>query len=99
VSTEALQDQQPCGNTIVETPEKGRKDTVIRQLLVEVCGLLSLLAQKSNNNNFMLHSNSCCMIKVFHFSHDSSNNGLCDCNSACFYRRSIDKSHTGQESP
>ncbi|NWS77565.1 A2MG protein, partial [Crotophaga sulcirostris] len=35
VTTEALQDQQPCGNTIVETPEKGRKDTVIRQLLVE----------------------------------------------------------------
>uniref|UniRef100_A0A8C0IJM0 Alpha-2-macroglobulin n=1 Tax=Bubo bubo TaxID=30461 RepID=A0A8C0IJM0_BUBBB len=42
VSTEALQNQQPCGNVIVETPEKGRKDTVIRQLLVEVCGLLSL---------------------------------------------------------
>uniref|UniRef100_A0A8C8E7Y2 Alpha-2-macroglobulin n=1 Tax=Otus sunia TaxID=257818 RepID=A0A8C8E7Y2_9STRI len=39
VSTEALQNQQPCGNAIVETPEKGRKDTVIRQLLVEVCGL------------------------------------------------------------
>ncbi|NWR62659.1 A2MG protein, partial [Bucorvus abyssinicus] len=35
VSTEALQNPQPCGNTIVETPEKGRKDTVIRQLLVE----------------------------------------------------------------
>uniref|UniRef100_A0A8C8AG84 Alpha-2-macroglobulin n=1 Tax=Otus sunia TaxID=257818 RepID=A0A8C8AG84_9STRI len=35
VSTEALQNQQPCGNIIVETPEKGRKDTVIRQLLVE----------------------------------------------------------------
>ncbi|NWI69983.1 A2MG protein, partial [Todus mexicanus] len=35
VSTEALQNQQPCGNTIVETPEKGQKDTVIRQLLVE----------------------------------------------------------------
>ncbi|XP_009892446.1 PREDICTED: alpha-2-macroglobulin-like [Charadrius vociferus] len=35
VSTEALQNQQPCGNTIVETPEKGGKDTVIRQLLVE----------------------------------------------------------------
>uniref|UniRef100_A0A663LVS4 Alpha-2-macroglobulin n=1 Tax=Athene cunicularia TaxID=194338 RepID=A0A663LVS4_ATHCN len=33
VSTEALQNQQPCGNAIVETPEKGRKDTVIRQLL------------------------------------------------------------------
>ncbi|NXD67621.1 A2MG protein, partial [Eolophus roseicapillus] len=35
VSTEALQNKQPCGNAIVETPEKGRKDTVIRQLLVE----------------------------------------------------------------
>uniref|UniRef100_A0A8C9LG75 Alpha-2-macroglobulin n=1 Tax=Pavo cristatus TaxID=9049 RepID=A0A8C9LG75_PAVCR len=43
VSTEALQNQQPCGNTIVETPEKGRKDTVIRQLLVEVCGLCFIL--------------------------------------------------------
>ncbi|XP_009681138.1 alpha-2-macroglobulin isoform X1 [Struthio camelus] len=39
VSTEALQDQQPCGNAIVETPEKGRKDTVIRQLLVEPEGI------------------------------------------------------------
>ncbi|XP_052557719.1 alpha-2-macroglobulin isoform X5 [Tympanuchus pallidicinctus] len=39
VSTEALQNQQPCGNTIVETPEKGRKDTVIRQLLVEPEGV------------------------------------------------------------
>ncbi|NXM59456.1 A2MG protein, partial [Illadopsis cleaveri] len=38
VTTEALQNQQPCGNNIVETPEKGRKDTVIRQLLVEVRG-------------------------------------------------------------
>ncbi|XP_027487299.1 alpha-2-macroglobulin-like [Corapipo altera] len=35
VSTEALQNQQPCGNAVVETPEKGQKDTVIRQLLVE----------------------------------------------------------------
>ncbi|NWH75166.1 A2MG protein, partial [Piaya cayana] len=35
VTTEALQNQQPCGNSIVENPEKGRKDTVIRQLLVE----------------------------------------------------------------
>uniref|UniRef100_A0A8C5NQP5 Alpha-2-macroglobulin-like n=1 Tax=Junco hyemalis TaxID=40217 RepID=A0A8C5NQP5_JUNHY len=35
VTTEALQNQQPCGNYIVETPEKGRKDTVIGQLLVE----------------------------------------------------------------
>ncbi|NWS98687.1 A2MG protein, partial [Mionectes macconnelli] len=47
VSTEALQNQQPCGNAPVETPEKGRKDTVIRQLLVEVCGLV---AQKSTNS-------------------------------------------------
>ncbi|NXG09946.1 A2MG protein, partial [Sakesphorus luctuosus] len=35
VSTEALKNQQPCGNVVVKTPEKGRKDTVIRQLLVE----------------------------------------------------------------
>ncbi|NXN16671.1 A2MG protein, partial [Indicator maculatus] len=35
VSTEALQNQEPCGNTVEETPEKGRKDTVVRQLLVE----------------------------------------------------------------
>uniref|UniRef100_A0A8B9CF37 Alpha-2-macroglobulin n=1 Tax=Anser brachyrhynchus TaxID=132585 RepID=A0A8B9CF37_9AVES len=39
VSAEALQNQQPCGNAIVETPEKGRKDTVIRQLLVEPEGM------------------------------------------------------------
>ncbi|NWZ10842.1 A2MG protein, partial [Agelaius phoeniceus] len=51
VTTEALQNQQPCGNDIVETPEKGRKDTVIRQLLVEVRGLLLLAAQKSSNSN------------------------------------------------
>uniref|UniRef100_A0A8B9I8V2 Alpha-2-macroglobulin n=1 Tax=Anser brachyrhynchus TaxID=132585 RepID=A0A8B9I8V2_9AVES len=42
VSAEALQNQQPCGNAIVETPEKGRKDTVIRQLLVEVWGIFSV---------------------------------------------------------
>ncbi|NXU11551.1 A2MG protein, partial [Pardalotus punctatus] len=51
VTTEALQSQQPCGNSIVETPKKGRKDTVIRQLLVEVRGLLILVAQKSSNSN------------------------------------------------
>ncbi|NWV38181.1 A2MG protein, partial [Grantiella picta] len=51
VTTEALQSQQPCGNSIVETPKKGRKDTVIRQLLVEVRGLLILVAQKSSNRN------------------------------------------------
>ncbi|NXS15604.1 A2MG protein, partial [Mystacornis crossleyi] len=51
VTTEALQNQQPCGNSVVETPEKGRKDTVIRQLLVEVRGLLILVAQKSSNSN------------------------------------------------
>uniref|UniRef100_A0A8U8BJ57 Uncharacterized protein n=1 Tax=Geospiza parvula TaxID=87175 RepID=A0A8U8BJ57_GEOPR len=44
VTTEALQNQQPCGNYIVETPEKGRKDTVIRQLLVEVRGCLGLVS-------------------------------------------------------
>ncbi|NXE16604.1 A2MG protein, partial [Lophotis ruficrista] len=47
VSTEALQNQQPCGNAIVETPEKGRKDTVIRQLLVEPEGVEKETAQNS----------------------------------------------------
>ncbi|KAM6292068.1 LOW QUALITY PROTEIN: alpha-2-macroglobulin [Porphyrio hochstetteri] len=47
VSTEALQNQQPCGNAIVETPEKGRKDTVIRQLLVEPEGIEKETAQNS----------------------------------------------------
>ncbi|NXF96326.1 A2MG protein, partial [Eubucco bourcierii] len=35
VTSEALQNQQPCGNAVVVIPEKGRKDTVIRSLLVE----------------------------------------------------------------
>ncbi|NXM43929.1 A2MG protein, partial [Gymnorhina tibicen] len=47
VTTEALQNQQPCGNTIVETPEKGRKDTVIRQLLVEPEGVEKETTQNS----------------------------------------------------
>ncbi|NXH96385.1 A2MG protein, partial [Pachycephala philippinensis] len=47
VTTEALQDQQPCGNAIVETPEKGRKDTVIRQLLVEPEGIEKETTQNS----------------------------------------------------
>ncbi|NXY41721.1 A2MG protein, partial [Ceuthmochares aereus] len=47
VSTEALQNQQPCGNAIVETPEKGRKDTVIRQLLVEPEGVEKETTQNS----------------------------------------------------
>ncbi|KFQ80117.1 Alpha-2-macroglobulin, partial [Phaethon lepturus] len=46
-SAEALQNQQPCGNAIVETPEKGRKDTVIRQLLVEPEGFEKETAQNS----------------------------------------------------
>ncbi|XP_068557479.1 alpha-2-macroglobulin [Anas acuta] len=49
VSAEALQNQQPCGNAIVETPEKGRKDTVIRQLLVEPEGV-----EKETAQNFVL---------------------------------------------
>ncbi|NXJ72559.1 A2MG protein, partial [Rostratula benghalensis] len=47
VSTEALKNQQPCGNAIVETPEKGRKDTVIRQLLVEPEGVEKETVQNS----------------------------------------------------
>ncbi|NWI38223.1 A2MG protein, partial [Picathartes gymnocephalus] len=47
VTTEALQNQQPCGNSIVETPEQGRKDTVIRQLLVEPEGVEKETTQNS----------------------------------------------------
>ncbi|NWV49527.1 A2MG protein, partial [Daphoenositta chrysoptera] len=47
VTTEALQNQQPCGNAIVETPEEGRKDTVIRQLLVEPEGVEKETTQNS----------------------------------------------------
>ncbi|NWT12637.1 A2MG protein, partial [Vireo altiloquus] len=47
VTTEALQNQQPCGNAIVETPEKGRKDTVIRELLVEPEGVEKETTQNS----------------------------------------------------
>ncbi|XP_063004724.1 alpha-2-macroglobulin [Melospiza melodia melodia] len=47
VTTEALQNHQPCGNYIVETPEKGRKDTVIRQLLVEPEGVEKETTQNS----------------------------------------------------
>ncbi|NXO02970.1 A2MG protein, partial [Rhinopomastus cyanomelas] len=47
VSTEALQNQQPCGNIIVETPDKGKKDTVIRQLLVEPEGIEKETTQNS----------------------------------------------------
>ncbi|NXE96207.1 A2MG protein, partial [Menura novaehollandiae] len=47
VTTEALQNQQPCGNSIVEVPEKGRKDTVIRQLLVEPEGIEKETTQNS----------------------------------------------------
>ncbi|NWH96656.1 A2MG protein, partial [Tichodroma muraria] len=47
VTTEALQSQEPCGNYIVESPEKGRKDTVIRQLLVEPEGVEKETTQNS----------------------------------------------------
>ncbi|NWY98681.1 A2MG protein, partial [Loxia curvirostra] len=47
VTTEALQNQQPCGNHIVETPEKGQRDTVIRQLLVEPEGIEKETTQNS----------------------------------------------------
>ncbi|NXN90066.1 A2MG protein, partial [Bombycilla garrulus] len=39
VTAEALQSQEPCGNYIVESPEKWWKDTVIRHLLVEPEGI------------------------------------------------------------
>uniref|UniRef100_A0A452IE34 Alpha-2-macroglobulin n=1 Tax=Gopherus agassizii TaxID=38772 RepID=A0A452IE34_9SAUR len=38
VSAEALKTELPCGNEVAVLPETGQKDTVIKQLLVEVCG-------------------------------------------------------------
>ncbi|KAM9173427.1 alpha-2-macroglobulin-like [Pangshura tecta] len=49
VSAEALKTDLPCGNEVVETPDKGRKDTVIKQLLVEPEGL-----EKETTYNFLL---------------------------------------------
>uniref|UniRef100_A0A8C0H2E3 Alpha-2-macroglobulin n=1 Tax=Chelonoidis abingdonii TaxID=106734 RepID=A0A8C0H2E3_CHEAB len=42
VSAEALKTDLPCGNEVAVLPETGQKDTVIKQLLVEVCGLMVL---------------------------------------------------------
>ncbi|XP_038623688.1 alpha-2-macroglobulin isoform X2 [Tachyglossus aculeatus] len=39
VSAEALQSPELCGNKVAEVPEAGRKDTVIRTLLVEPEGI------------------------------------------------------------
>uniref|UniRef100_A0A803TPR8 Alpha-2-macroglobulin n=1 Tax=Anolis carolinensis TaxID=28377 RepID=A0A803TPR8_ANOCA len=36
-SAEALSSDQPCGNEIVEIPSEGKKDTLIKSLIVEVC--------------------------------------------------------------
>ncbi|XP_053144598.1 alpha-2-macroglobulin-like isoform X6 [Hemicordylus capensis] len=38
-SAEALSSDQPCGNELVETPQKGQKDIVIKSLLVEPEGV------------------------------------------------------------
>uniref|UniRef100_A0A6I8P203 A2ML1 protein n=1 Tax=Ornithorhynchus anatinus TaxID=9258 RepID=A0A6I8P203_ORNAN len=38
VSAESMQSPELCGNKVAEVPKTGRKDTVIRTLLVEVCG-------------------------------------------------------------
>ncbi|XP_065440730.1 alpha-2-macroglobulin-like isoform X1 [Chrysemys picta bellii] len=49
VSAEALKTDLPCRNEVVETPDKGQKDTVIKQLLVEPEGL-----EKETTYNFLL---------------------------------------------
>ncbi|KAM7180777.1 alpha-2-macroglobulin-like [Macrochelys suwanniensis] len=49
VSAEALKTDLPCGNEVVESLDKGRKDTVIKQLLVEPEGL-----EKETTYNFLL---------------------------------------------
>ncbi|XP_074858372.1 alpha-2-macroglobulin-like isoform X2 [Carettochelys insculpta] len=49
VSAEALKTNLLCGNEVVETPDKWRKDTVIKQLLVEPEGF-----EKETTYNFLL---------------------------------------------
>ncbi|XP_067387171.1 alpha-2-macroglobulin-like, partial [Emydura macquarii macquarii] len=49
VSAEALKSELLCGNEVVETLDEGRKDTVIKQLLVEPEGL-----EKETTYNFLL---------------------------------------------
>lgn len=36
VSAEALESQEPCGTEVAVVPEFGKKDTIIKSLLVEV---------------------------------------------------------------
>ncbi|TFJ98938.1 Alpha-2-macroglobulin [Platysternon megacephalum] len=52
VSAEALKTDLPCGNEVVETLDKGRKDTVIKQLLVEVGGLFRVILLQSHLCHF-----------------------------------------------
>ncbi|XP_037768617.1 alpha-2-macroglobulin isoform X2 [Chelonia mydas] len=49
VSAQALKTDLPCGNEVVESLDKGRGDTVIKQLLVEPEGL-----EKETTYNFLL---------------------------------------------
>ncbi|XP_073169299.1 alpha-2-macroglobulin-like isoform X2 [Lepidochelys kempii] len=49
VSAEALKTDLPCGNEVVESLDKGRRDTVIKHLLVEPEGL-----EKETTYNFLL---------------------------------------------
>ncbi|CAM5081698.1 unnamed protein product [Natator depressus] len=49
VSAQALKTDLPCGNEVVESLDKGRRDTVIKQLLVEPEGL-----EKETTYNFLL---------------------------------------------
>lgn len=42
VSAEALNSQERCGNEVPVVPERGKKDTIIKSLLVEVSKPASL---------------------------------------------------------
>ncbi|XP_026644001.1 alpha-2-macroglobulin isoform X2 [Microtus ochrogaster] len=47
VSAEALNSQEPCGNEVPVVPERGKKDTIIKSLLVEPEGLENEVAFNS----------------------------------------------------
>ncbi|EGW04914.1 Murinoglobulin-1 [Cricetulus griseus] len=54
VSTEALNSQELCGNEVPKVPETGKKDTIIKSLLVEDMGLKAFTNLKIKYRKFCL---------------------------------------------
>ena len=48
VSAEALESQEPCGTEVTVVPEYGKKDTIIKSLLVEVSKPIHLIGHNES---------------------------------------------------